>query len=104
MPLRTLEVSAPTDELEAMAEAPENSIIPFNDGNALYQDADYQAAMEAYQQAIETGDPPENSGVNGLKNVALGLGIYRSFETGRRLEYSGGLPVDLPEDYQNTRF
>lgn len=55
-------------------------------------------------QAIEGGGPPENSGTNGLKNVALGLGIYRSFETGRRLEYSGGLPVDLPEDYQNTQF
>ena len=43
--------------LEAMAEAPESPIIPFNDGNALYQDADYQRAMEAYQRAIETGDP-----------------------------------------------
>ncbi len=43
--------------LEAMAEAPESPVIPFNDGNALYQDADYQRAMEAYQRAIETGDP-----------------------------------------------
>ncbi len=43
--------------LEAMAEAPDSPIIPFNDGNALYQDADYQRAMEAYQRAIETGDP-----------------------------------------------
>ena len=43
--------------LEALAEAPESSVIPFNDGNALYQDADYQRAMEAYQRAIESGDP-----------------------------------------------
>ena len=43
--------------LEAMAEAPGSPIIPFNDGNALYQSAEYQRAMEAYQRAIESGDP-----------------------------------------------
>lgn len=43
--------------LEGLAEAPESSVIPFNDGNALYQDTDYQRAMEAYQRAIESGDP-----------------------------------------------
>lgn len=43
--------------LEALAESPESSLIRFNDGNALYQSADYQRAMEAYQQAVESGDP-----------------------------------------------
>ena len=43
--------------LEALAEAPESSVIPFNDGNALYQDTDYEKAMESYERAIATGDP-----------------------------------------------
>jgi len=43
--------------LEALAAAPESGVIRFNDGNALYQSEDHRRAMEAYQQAIETGDP-----------------------------------------------
>lgn len=43
--------------LEALAANPESGLIRFNDGNALYQNQDYQRAMEAYQRAIETGDP-----------------------------------------------
>jgi Ca-activated chloride channel family protein len=43
--------------LEALAEAPESSVIPFNDGNALYQDTEYEKAMESYERAIATGDP-----------------------------------------------
>ncbi|MEW6755797.1 MAG: Gfo/Idh/MocA family oxidoreductase [Candidatus Latescibacterota bacterium] len=55
-------------------------------------------------QAIEGGRPPENSGLNGKKNVALGLGIYRSFETGRQVRFAAGLPLGLPEDYRNTLY
>lgn len=68
--------------LEAMAEAPESSVIPFNDGNALYQDADYQRAMEAYQRAIETGDPA-------LASAAwynLGNALYRQQQLEPALE------------------
>jgi predicted dehydrogenase len=55
-------------------------------------------------RAVEGGAAPENSGANGLKNVALGLGIYRSHEIGSRLECRDGIPLDLPEEYQNKRF
>jgi predicted dehydrogenase len=56
--------------------------------------------------AVETDGEPENSGLNGLKNVALGLGMYRSFETGRRIRCTEGVPLDaaMAGDYQNTRW
>ena len=56
--------------------------------------------------AIETGGEPQNSGENGLKNVALGLGMYRAFETGRRIGYKEGLPLntDMAGNYRNTRW
>jgi tetratricopeptide (TPR) repeat protein len=43
--------------LEALREAPDSPIAPFNDGNALYRTDEFQRAMEAYQQAAESGDP-----------------------------------------------
>jgi hypothetical protein len=51
-------------------------------------------------QAIENDTEPDNSGVNGLKNLALGLAMYRSLETGRRLDFKDGLPVDVSMGYQ----
>jgi tetratricopeptide (TPR) repeat protein len=42
--------------LEGLAEAPESPVILFNDGNALYRSEDYRRALEAYQQAIDSGD------------------------------------------------
>ena len=50
----------------------------------------HQRELRDLLAAIATGGEPENSGVNGLKNVALGLGMYRSFETGRRIECARG--------------
>ena len=66
----------------------------------------YQRELCDLLAAIEKGGEPENSGDNGLKNVALGLGMYRSFETGKRIGYEGGLPLhaEMAEDYQNTRY
>ena len=55
-------------------------------------------------QAIEGKGSPENSGLNGKKNVALGLAMYRSYETGRRVEFTGGIPDDVAADYQNTKW
>lgn len=89
--------------LEAMAEAPESSIIPFNDGNALYQDADYQRAMEAYQRAIETGDPA-------LASAAwynLGNALYRQQQLEPALEaYKQALrmnPTDVDSKHNLER-
>lgn len=64
----------------------------------------YYLELCDFLQAVESGGEPENSPLNGKKNIALGLGIYYSFETGRRLEYSQGMPVNMPEGYQNTRW
>ena len=55
-------------------------------------------------EAIETGGEPENGPLNGKKNIALGLGMYWSFETGRRIDYKAGIPVDMADDYQNVRY
>jgi myo-inositol 2-dehydrogenase/D-chiro-inositol 1-dehydrogenase len=55
-------------------------------------------------RAIEEGGEPENSPLNGEKNVGLGLAMYRAFETGRRVYFEKGLPLRLPATYQNTRW
>lgn len=68
--------------LEAMAEAPDSPIIPFNDGNALYRDADYQRAMEAYRRSIETGDP----GLAASAWYNLGNALYRQQQLEPSLE------------------
>lgn len=52
--------------------------------------------------AIEGNGDPENSGMNGKRNVALALAMYRSHESGRRIEFEGGMPVDVADDYRNT--
>ena len=43
--------------LEALREAPDSPIVPFNDGNALYRTEELQRAMKSYRQAVESGDP-----------------------------------------------
>ena len=43
--------------LEALREAPDSPIVPFNDGNALYRTEELQRAMESYRQAVESEDP-----------------------------------------------
>ena len=43
--------------LEALREAPDSSIVPFDDGNALYRTGEFQRAMASYRQAVESGDP-----------------------------------------------
>ena len=43
--------------LEALRADPSSPVIRFNEGNALYQSQEYQRALEAYRDAIESGDP-----------------------------------------------
>ena len=66
--------------LEALRDNPESSLIRFNSGNAPYQSQDFQRAMEAYQQAIESGDPD----LAGAAWYNLGNSLYR----GQQLEPS----------------
>ena len=66
--------------------------------------AQVAATVEELLEAIETGGEPENGPLNGKKNIALGLGMYWSFETGRRIDYKAGIPVDMADDYQNVHY
>ena len=43
--------------LEALRQAPDSPIVPFNDGNALYRTEELQRAMESYRRAVESEDP-----------------------------------------------
>ncbi|MDA1093080.1 MAG: tetratricopeptide repeat protein [Acidobacteria bacterium] len=43
--------------LEALRQAPDSPVVPFNDGNALYRTEAFERAMDAYQKAAESGDP-----------------------------------------------
>lgn len=60
----------------------------------------YALELRDLIQAIETDGTPENSGENGLKNVGLGLAMYRSLAAGTRHPFENGLPVGVAEDYQ----
>ena len=42
--------------LEALRENPGSPLIRFNEGNALYQSQEFERALEAYRDAIESGD------------------------------------------------
>ena len=43
--------------LDALRESPDSPVIRFNDGSALYQNAEFEQALQAYGDAIESGDP-----------------------------------------------
>jgi predicted dehydrogenase len=60
----------------------------------------YTRELEDFLVAVEKRGAAENSPLNGLRNVALGLALYRSLETGQPLDFDDGLPVDLDADYQ----
>ena len=42
--------------LEALRENPGSPLIRFNEGNALYQGQEFERALEAYRDAVESGD------------------------------------------------
>ncbi len=94
--LRFAEWGGPVEHYRHDVEAVRN--VPCEATNAYYLE------LCDLLQAVESGDEAENSGTNGLKNVALALGIYRSYETGQRQCYAEGLPVGMEGTYQNTRW
>ena len=55
-------------------------------------------------EAIEHDKEPQNHPLNGKKNVGLGLAMCRSFETGQRIDFANGFPIDVTDDYQNDRW
>jgi len=64
----------------------------------------YWHEMDDLVRAIAADGEPENDGQNGMKNVGLALAMYRSSETGQRVEFGEGLPQGMAGDYRNTRF
>lgn len=50
--------------------------------------------------AIRHDTDPENSGMNGMCNIGLGLALYQSIATGRRFVFEQGLPVGVDDDFQ----
>ena len=60
----------------------------------------YALELHDLLAAIESGAGPENSGINGLRNIGLDLAIYYSIATRQRLDFRDGLPLDVPADYQ----
>ena len=68
--------------LEALREAPDSPIVPFNDGNALYRTEELQRATESYRQAVESGDPA----VEAQAWYNLGNALYRQQQLEPALE------------------
>jgi predicted dehydrogenase len=60
----------------------------------------YDLELQDLVDAVEKDHEPENSGTVGLKNIALGLAMYRSIETGQAAGFTSGMPDDVPDDYQ----
>ena len=59
--------------LEALREAPDSPIVPFNDGNALYRAEELERAMAAYKHASES----EDAAVAAQAWYNLGNTLYR---------------------------
>ena len=68
--------------LEALREAPDSPIVPFNDGNALYRTEELERAMESYRQAAESGNPAVEA--QGWYN--LGNALYKQQQLEPALE------------------
>ena len=63
-------------------------------------DAAYDRELADLLDAIRGDGSPENSGVNGMRNIGLGLALYRAIETGERVHFEDGLPVGIADNYQ----
>jgi len=80
--------------LDALRDDPDSPVIHFNEANALYQSEEFQRAMEAYQHAVEAGDPALQS--QAFYN--LGNALYRQQQLEPSLEaYKQAMRLD-PSD------
>ena len=68
--------------LEALRQAPDSTIVPFNDGNALYRTEELERAMESYRQAIDS----ENPAVEAQAWYNLGNALYKQQQLEPALE------------------
>ena len=68
--------------LDALREAPDSAIVPFNDGNALYRTDEFQRAMDTYRQAVDSGGPA----VAAQAWYNLGNALYRQQQLEPALE------------------
>jgi tetratricopeptide (TPR) repeat protein len=86
--------------LEALRDAPDLPLALFNDGNALYQSAEYVRALDAYRRAIESGDPA----LAAPAWYNLGNALYRQQRFQESLEaYKQALRIDPGEvDYKHN--
>lgn len=83
------------------ADAAETRVVPCDDllepapGSAAY-DRELADLLDAVRDDTE----PENSPLNGMRNIGLGLALYRAIESGARIEFADGLPTGVADDYQ----
>lgn len=77
--------------LEALRENPGSPLIRFNEGNALYQNQEFERALEAYREAIEAGDTALAQGAW----YNLGNSLFRQQQLDASLEaYKQALRID----------
>lgn len=77
--------------LEALRENPGSPLIRFNEGNALYRNQEFERALEAYRDAIESGDTALAEGAW----YNLGNSFFRQRQLDASLEaYRQALRID----------
>ncbi len=62
----------------------------------------YALELRDLINAVAADGEPENSGLNGKKDYGLCLAMYRSMEEGRRVDFTGGIPDGIADDWQYT--
>ena len=77
--------------LEALRQDPGSPLIRFNEGNALYQTQEFERALEAYRDALESGDSALAPGAW----YNLGNSLFRQQQLDASLEaYKQALRID----------
>lgn len=77
--------------LEALRQDPGSPLIRFNEGNALYQTQEFERALEAYRDALESGDSALAPGAW----YNMGNSLFRQQQLDASLEaYKQALRID----------